>query len=121
MAAGMSDSAFQGRRRRWFAKVEKAARAAGMAVERGGSAERRIVVGPATSIVVRFCRGNASNGETFLSQWADVYIDNKFRRSFSSWGWTDAGIGAADFFDSIARGNPVDVRVMVAHAAGVSA
>lgn len=121
MAAGMSDSAFQARRRRWYAKLERAAIAAGMTATKVNSTERKVQVDDDTFIVVRFSRGNASNGETFLSEWADVYIGNERRRSFSSWGWTEFGFGAQDFFRSINNGNKLDVATMVGLARGETA
>lgn len=98
MAAGMSDSAYKGRRYRFLNKVERAAREAGYKVERVGTLVR--VSTPVGELALSMSRGSMSNGETVLARHIQHVASGK---ASDSWSWC-AGRIDASFWRALDQG-----------------
>lgn len=104
MAAGMSDAAFRGRRRRLLERVKRAAAEAGADVSI--VAGRAVVSHCGRVYVVALDRSNMSNGETVLRPAVSTET-----ATYSAWAWLPENRPAIDFWDALHENPPRwDVR-----------
>lgn len=90
MAAGARQSQIEGRRRRFYERVARAAAACGYTMlprERGG--EQIVLDGSGNKFMFGMTTGNASNGETFGKFYVDVmpHLSSAPAGYFNSWSW----------------------------------
>lgn len=105
MAAGLSQSAINSRRRRFLARVARVAASDGLEVSRPERGVLRVGRPGGEEYAVGMKAGRMSNGATVLEHYITVWSKEcREERTFTSWTWLPRNAPSAGFWLGLDRG-----------------